>query len=137
MSKNQWIEYKLLIPAHNPIKYINGQIFAGLPNLKEVYLNKLKCLDLQVTDPDDILTLSAVVSENCGFYEDGEPVEMNFCDVKDVLRRVDENVIQLVNGASSENEFLRAQLKQKDKTIEELRSRIAELSGKSDGNDLK
>lgn len=136
MIRNFFFSKIFLIPAHNPIKYINGQIFAGLPKLREVYMNKLKCLDLQVTDPDDILTLSAVVSENCGFYEDGEPVEMNFCDIKNILRRVDENVIQLVNGASSENEFLRAQLKQKDKTIEELISRIAELSEKSDGNDL-
>lgn len=63
--KNRWSFFS----GENKIKFMNGEVFQGLNELSEVYLQMNVCIDNFFTTHSSIESMPEVVNENCRFHE--------------------------------------------------------------------
>jgi len=76
---------------------MNGQVFAGLNNLKGVYLKNLQCMDDQFYTSTAIATMSRTVTEKCGFVQAVLCVNESSDDIREMLKA-------LINRTDAERE---------------------------------
>jgi hypothetical protein len=98
---------------------MNGDVFRGLHNLKEVYLQSNQCTNSYFLTEAAIAKMPEVLSQNCGFCE--KIADLTSCDLQSELKGFEKSLIEKLESG---NESVAHACRENLKANQELKTKI-------------
>lgn len=75
---------------------MNGEAFAGLGSLTQVWLQGNVCVDENFNNQNRVGALPGYVARRCGFCEDNKPLDMQVCGITKQMNKLTDNSEELI-----------------------------------------
>lgn len=107
---------------NNNIKHLNGESFAALKSLSQVWLQGNDCIDENFNNQHRINVLPGYVTNKCGFCENNLPQEIQVCEIaKQVNKIAGENFNEIIELEKKHIEMLMELKRDFEENLKELK----------------